>query len=685
MNRAAAANHAPPPAFRGYAAHVESELSLVMRDSLGRERAAQIEQLASSVEWTRGGAYAMRIVGYRQQNLGSVFSALSFLRGWTEPSLYGERLRLGALVGDTSARRRDSIRTDTVVAVHPFASDRERFYRFSGGDTLTVLRTGARAITIVRLRVSPRFSGDTRLAALDGEIDLDAERHEIVRIRGSFVVLGPRRAARSVLARMPGLVAVAYCEFVNTEVNGRYWLPAFQRTELQSTSALLGKSRAVMRIQSTFSDYTVDDTSTAIVDTAHVDRIPRLLTWAPSDSIDRFRDWIAPLGGATSGVHADDFDDFAPDRWKATGRPRLDVGPTRLGNVLRFDRVEGLFTGQEVSLQLRDRAPGVTVGGHGGVAWTERTLRGGAHVSLRRGAWTHALRAERELATTNDFRRPFDAQSGGIAALLGVDDFDYVDRRLAVASAARVIGTVDNAIVSMQLGAGNDQQAPARLTKGAIGHRVFRPNRHVAEGTYVLGSADVELHPGMSGDFVQPGIGARAHYEIGRGALNWQRAEVSVSGRRYPGPLSIAMEATGGAVLGSTIPPQTLFEIGGSRTLPGYEYKEFAGDRAALFRGFAAYSLPIWRAPVRLRRSLVVPGLAPDIAVGVQGGWTELSSVAARSAAGALSAMVRPTNGVRATVGVGMTFLGGMVHVGAVRAIDRTAPWRMAVGFGPSF
>ena len=47
--RAVVANHAPPPAFRGYKAHVETELSLLMRDTLGRERAAQIEQLASSV------------------------------------------------------------------------------------------------------------------------------------------------------------------------------------------------------------------------------------------------------------------------------------------------------------------------------------------------------------------------------------------------------------------------------------------------------------------------------------------------------------------------------------------------------------------------------------------------------------------------------------------------------------
>ena len=40
----------------------------------------------------------------------------------------------------------------------------------------------------------------------------------------------------------------------------------------------------------------------------------------------------------------------------------------------------------------------------------------------------------------------------------------------------------------------------------------------------------------------------------------------------------------GGAVFGSNPPPQTLFELGGDRTLSGYRYKEFAGDRAELVR-----------------------------------------------------------------------------------------------------
>src|SRR5580765_7453284 len=107
VNGAAIANHSPPPAFTGYRAHVESEFSLLLRDTLGRERSAQIEQLASSVHWTRGASYDMHVIGYRSQSIGSLVSMMSFVQGWTEPSLYGERLTLGVqILSDTSPLRR---------------------------------------------------------------------------------------------------------------------------------------------------------------------------------------------------------------------------------------------------------------------------------------------------------------------------------------------------------------------------------------------------------------------------------------------------------------------------------------------------------------------------------------------------------------------------------------------------
>ena len=184
---AAESNRLPPPTLRGYRSRIETETALIIRDTLGREHSAEIEQIASEGRWSRNGRYELHIIGYRSQNIGVPYSTMSIIRGWTVPTLYGERLSLGAYF--TAANR-----NDTIVAVHPFAADRERFYTFSGGDTVTVLRVGSRNVPIARVRVTPNVHSDARWGVFDGEIDLDADRHQIVRMRGRFHAAGGERA-----------------------------------------------------------------------------------------------------------------------------------------------------------------------------------------------------------------------------------------------------------------------------------------------------------------------------------------------------------------------------------------------------------------------------------------------------------------------------------------------------------
>jgi hypothetical protein len=151
------------------------------------------------------------------------------------------------------------------------------------------------------------------------------------------------------------------------------------------------------------------------------------------------------------------------------------------------------------------------------------------------------------------------------------------------------------------------------------------------------------------------------------------------------------MHGDGGVVFGEHPPPQTLFELGGNEVLPGYDYKQFAGDRAALFRSFASYRFPIWRRPMHFWRNYFMPGLGPGLALSAQGGWTELSSIGARQAVMQLGDGWSPvpvsqaTNGVRATVGAGVTLFSDLVHIGVARAVDRAAHWRFVAGFGATF
>jgi hypothetical protein len=139
-----------------------------------------------------------------------------------------------------------------------------------------------------------------------------------------------------------------------------------------------------------------------------------------------------------------------------------------------------------------------------------------------------------------------------------------------------------------------------------------------------------------------------------------------------------------------------LFELGGDLGLTGFEYKEFAGDRAALVRTVIGYTFPILRAPIRLPSALVLPGLAPGVAAGVHGGWTEISSDAARQAVLELGTTIdkttglavpisRPTGGMRASAELLATFFSGALAFGVTRPIDESAKWKFTARIGQGF
>jgi hypothetical protein len=95
--------------------------------------------------------------------------------------------------------------------------------------------------------------------------------------------------------------------------------------------------------------------------------------------------------------------------------------------------------------------------------------------------------------------------------------------------------------------------------------------------------------------------------------------------------------------------------------------------------------------PHRIWSTLFIPGFAPGIAAGIQGGWTHISSDAAQAAVDALGAgfsvtpVSRATDGFRATASVGLTFFSGSLHVGVARPIDHKAPWKVIWGLGHNF
>lgn len=750
VGEASVRNRRVPPALEGYTARVESEMALVLRRAEGQEITASLEQTSNLVRWKRTGEYEQRVVGYRATQLSIAPSVVGVSRSaWTVPTLYGNRILLLSGIDSVRRSRRDSLRRERAIrdpqgaakaarnrvylAEHPLGEERDRFYRFTGGDTVARVVVHGHTVDVVRVTVEPRGGYARRVVVFRGEMDLDARRRQLVRLRGYFDETGPPLPNTPGRLLSQAVQGIAYVELVNQEVNGAWWLPTYQRIEPQVATPKLGDARSVMRIVSRWRELEVQQapdaeawvTALARGDTTAADPAmaaaaehdtlraqPHRLSFAPRDSIDAFAAWSAELGAESGKVRATDFDDIAPDRWRPTGRPRFEWRVSRPSDLARFNRVEGLYTGYGAELKLRDAAPGATVRGNAGWAWHERAARGRLVVDRTRGRTSAGVRGGRWVEITNDFRSAMDSGST-LAALLGNDAYDYVDRTGAAAYVARRL-TRDAArplVARLELGAMHDgaMRRSVRDTPIALGARDsgFRENRGVREGTYGRMIAQLELDPDMSGEGLRPGVGALLSAEVTGGALSYARVEGRVLGRRSwasrIGTATVALRGDAGALFGAgerdaataggtdgAPPPQQLFELGGlGAVLPGYAYKAFAGDRAMLGRVLAMHTFPLLRRPMRLTRSFALPGLSPGMSVGWQSGWASVGErLSARRALAELvppgsapgTTVSRPTNGVRSSLDLRLRFFGGNVSLGAARPVERGGRWRFVAG-----
>lgn len=695
---AAQANRRVPESLTGYEAQLESEIAIGFRDTLGVDRTTQVEQLAARARWQRSGIYELHLVGYRAQLLGPTLSSLSFMRGWTVPALYGNRLRLG-LVGDTTRSRspvlgragggrvRRAGGDARAVVVHPFADDRDRFYRFRGGDTVTVLRSRAREIPVVRVHVEPSGSPDTAALLFQGDVDLDAERREIVRMRGKLVRVEPGRDMGGVTGRGRLVSGVGFIEFVNAEVAGRFWLPVYQRTEMQGFFTPMGDMRSVFRILTQFRGHEANGPAVLAMvpraDSARGDRY--VLSRARGDSLGAYDRWEMPIGDANSRVNADDFADLTPPAWSRRGPPRVELSTRRMGELVHFNRVEGLYTGLTAQLRMRDRAPGLVFRATGGWAWAEGTARGAATAEWQRGGRLWTARVERALAVTDELDADVGDGTSLGALLYSQDNQDYLDRRLAAVLVMTGATAEARRRVRLELGVARDAAVGRHQSHGLFGSdTTFRLLRGIDPGSYGRAVLTVELNPRVSSEFLDEGVGATLRWERAEGGLRYDRVDANAVMRRVTGPLVLSGRVSG-AMVARKVVPQQLLELGEQEGLTGYEYREFVGDRAALARTVVVWNLPFARSvKPRLGGRLVLPALAPGISVGAEGAWTELASERGRAAAlrllGPFGAAPRATGGIRASVDARVTFLGGAIGLGVAKPVDgfrdRPGGWR---------
>jgi len=205
--------------------------------------------------------------------------------------------------------------------------------------------------------------------------------------------------------------------------------------------------------------------------------------------------------------------------------------------------------------------------------------------------------------------------------------------------------------------------------------------------------------------FAHDGVGFRGEIETASGDLDYTRVEGRVVLRKSLAPVFFIARLHAGAVFATDPPPQQLFELGGPAGLPGYDYKEFAGDRAALFRVRMTYPLPLLSLPIRIGSGVTLPSLAPAISVGFQGGFTDANTAGGLAAIRALGdkyddktgeLVTDPVTGaplpaavatdrIRSSVDIRIGIFGDALAVGLARALESGRKTRFVLAFGRQF
>jgi hypothetical protein len=121
-------------------------------------------------------------------------------------------------------------------------------------------------------------------------------------------------------------------------------------------------------------------------------------------------------------------------------------------------------------------APGMLLRVHGGYAWNEGAVRGGAEVLHRGESWEIGARAERQLSHTNDFTGTFEPEPG-VPPLFGAEQYDYVDRRIGSLIAGTRPATAGWRCASRP-------DAPATATSAATWFRSMTPRPHRSRSTH---------------------------------------------------------------------------------------------------------------------------------------------------------------------------------------------------------
>ncbi len=323
-----------------------------------------------------------------------------------------------------------------------------------------------------------------------------------------------------------------------------------------------------------------------------------------------------------------------------SGLPKVRVYADRVSSVLRANRAEGVYVGLGGSYAPRESVKVDVLPGYG--------IGGGTPAGRLRGRW---IAGEASTATVELYRHqlrdagPFSGASGAVNTLSTIfRDLDYSDPWFASGASLELDRTVGES-AGVRVGVVWEEMSAGGPIDAFGAAAVRRPLRPVDEGTFgAIRMGIVRRWGGLGGWEGELALdGTAGRWDSGGNATLLGRIEVSRTARDLSGQTSLSLKA--GMAWGN-VPLQHHFVLGGRGTLPGHEFRAYAGRRFVLARGETTRA--------------VAPG------------WLSIRLLAGAGAVGATPAPlaeeweVAGTTGLRGYGGAGLTTLHDIIRVDGV-------------------
>ena len=627
-------------ALHNYSARAEGFVYFYLDRSGSEERTlVKTDQIALEMYWAEPNRTKQRIVGLRDASRLPNRMRYHLDHLTVVQNGFGDLIQIG-----------DGDEVNDVP--HPAASGSDTVYDFRMADSLELRLPGAtEPIRVYELNVRPKRNDRS---ALVGSIFVDRASADIVRMTFTFT------PASYVDRRLDYI----HISLDNGLWEGRYWLPNEQRVEIRRQIPELDfAAGAVIQGRMRITDYTFNDT---LSDQLFRGRRVEAVTEEQRENFPFDRDIYADLDDAGLGTATEMVDLRAQAAellrtHRLSGLPAFRPHLPSASSALRYNRAEGVFLGAGATY-----APGGpwrldgTLGYAFGAERVSTSLLY-RHESVQGGTLTLRtfLNDARDFGTISALAPALNTLS---AAFLGDD---YLD--LHHASGVSLGWRANDPGWQLSLGlAGERHRSAHQVTERPpfAEDEQFRPVLPIDEGT------ELGVQVGVERPLADTDVAWSARFLVHAGWFEedgFARSLGTAMLRVRTSSHSRALSLRGTVGIAAPAAAQQLFLLGGAGTLPGYDYRGFAGERFGLLQ--AELSQDLWRPWVRLRL------------VGALGSIGGLDT----SHTPALGAWnVQATRGVHASAGAGISLFWDILRIDRYRGLNG-GRWVFQLSASPDF